>query len=154
PVVVEVGENTPPVELVAVVEGSIHVELTGAGPKTASVFAQHEEPNYPFVAERKGDAFVLEHLPLGRYAVFSGSPEVPKDAVRVDLRRDGERAAVTLDAPAELYTISGRVVDEAGVPVLDAWVTARLAQPPPFAAGADNDPVLTNEQGEFTLEGL
>jgi hypothetical protein len=151
PTVVSVSEHTAPVELVTVAEASIHAELRGS--RTA--FAQREDLNFPVQAERRGDQFVFEHLALGRYALFtSDRGVVPSDALRVELRADGEVVKVTLEAHEELSAISGRVEDEAGQPVLDAWVTASAAQPTPFVRDVGEDPVLTNERGEFMLRGL
>lgn len=152
---VQLSEHSPPVELVAAAEGSIHAKIIDAGAQTPALFAHHEDMNYAFPAERRGDLFVFEHLPLGGYTVVCGGlSELSKDSRHVELRADGEIATVELEGTAAIHTISGRVVDEAGAPLLDAWVTAQIARSSPFDILQENDPVLSNERGEFTLSGL
>jgi len=114
-----------------------------------SVFAKRKG-SAPLLARQAGGAFVFDPLPLGSYDV-SLDPAVPGAALRVEVARPGEVLEVRL-AGISSRTLTGRVIDERGQGVSDAWV--RVAGDSPNSQARPAAPVLTDPQGEFTVEGL
>jgi protocatechuate 3,4-dioxygenase beta subunit len=141
----------PHVILRAYPEGALRVRIENA--------AQFELQALPLVArgkteavlgELEADAFVFEPLALGRYEIASESA-APGSGQVVELTRAGEVVELTLQLPSA-HTISGRVVDDDGQGVPDAWVRAALASLD--ARVRPVTPVLTDGQGAFSLPGL
>jgi hypothetical protein len=102
-----------------------------------------------------GEEFVFDAVPLGRHEIYVDSPSKdPGASAEARLDRDGEVVRLALTAPA-LASISGRVVDEQGMPMPDAWVRASPADP--FAVDPDygsDRPALSDATGAFTVTGL
>jgi hypothetical protein len=71
--------------------------------------------------------------------------------LRVELGRADEIVEVTLSDLAT-RVLSGRVVDEGGQGVADAWV--RVAGAAPWSQARPARPVLTDAEGAFAVEGL
>jgi protocatechuate 3,4-dioxygenase beta subunit len=115
------------------------------------VFAQPETGIVRELLRRGAGEYVLENVQLGAYLVFEGFPKRNPDGKSVRLSAPGQ--VVTVELPARRSAkISGRVVDDDGHPVLDAWVTAEggvLTQ-----AEVGPAPVLTDSDGGFELEGV
>jgi hypothetical protein len=149
------GSN-PNIVLEAPAEATIHVSsgTDESIPRALVVFAKGEALVGPVEATRQGNILAFEHMPLGQYTVVVGAdPEEPVSSSDVRLTRDGEVVAVQISLP-ESHPISGRVIDEHGTAVVEAWV--RVENPPGsvVASVAIADPVLTNDRGEFMIGGV
>ena len=99
-------------------------------------------------ARRVGLDYVFDELPTGQYVIYEADHADATQTVRIT--GAGQVARVTLSLPRP-FTIAGRVLDSAGQPVADAWVTHRRTD---SAAGGDTlrEPQLTNAEGEFVLQ--
>jgi hypothetical protein len=97
----------------------------------------------------ESDAFIFSELALGVYEAFlAGAPDVRQ---RLVLRNAGERLNVSLSLPPPLV-ISGRVIDQSGEAVVDAWVQGTnwdALEPTDTTRTA-----LTDVDGTFVLEGV
>jgi hypothetical protein len=105
----------------------------------------------PLWGTQRGEAFVFERLTLGRYEVYV--EQAPGATARVHLQQDGETVELRLPLPREA-SVSGRVLDEQGVPVPNAWVRASLADSEYAAFTPVAAPVLTDDDGAFSIHGL
>jgi hypothetical protein len=133
-------------------EGAIRVRIEGPegfDPATFSVLAM-TPGEMPLQAQLRGDAFVFDPVPLGRYEVFCDS-DPAGTTQHVALTRDGQVAELTL-ALAELHGLSGRVIDDAGQAVPEVWVRVVREQTVGFAL--PTQPVLTDDEGGFSLSAL
>jgi hypothetical protein len=131
--------------------GAIRVRMAGGSfdPQTFSVVASR--PNeLPLLGELRGDAFVFDPVPLGSYAVLCDSVR-SSSTEHVELTRDGEVAEITL-ALGEPQTLQGRVIDDTGQAVPDAWVRASRVHK--FSFAQSTEPALTDGDGGFVLGGL
>jgi hypothetical protein len=102
------------------------------------------------VAEPRGAELVFEPIALGRYEVAFDSA-APGSGRRVELTQPGEVVELSLPLPSP-GRISGRVVDEAGQAVPDAWIS--VAGSSDLAQFRPSTPVLSNAEGEFVVSGL
>lgn len=148
--------DPPPIRVRADASAMIRVGIDGKSSAPAAsiaVFACGGQGE-PTLAQRDGQAFVLAGLPLGPYRVHLGTPDCTGTAgVSVDLERDGQVADVALSPPF-LAGVRGRLVDSAGAPVPDAWVTISDAHPA-WAHLLERMPaVMTDVDGEFGFSGL
>jgi hypothetical protein len=105
--------------------------------------------------------FTMTWLPSGEYEVRARGPGArpagqKDDPVAKVTVAAPDRAKVRLTVAARGGVIEGRVVDGTGAPVTDAFVDAMLgvegAAMPRYDMG--KTPVLTDNAGHFTLEGL
>jgi hypothetical protein len=144
------AESSPRVTLRMHAEAAIHVRIVvdEKVDRLALVLLAKRRDGAISVAERRGELFVFEPLALGSYevALESGLAEQSR---RVELTREGQIAELSLTFPGP-HTLSGRVVDDRGVGVPDAWVRASGVS----AYGRLGAPVLTNATGDFSLKGL
>ena len=152
--IAENGPEPSPVVLRLPPVANILVEVAEAGfpSGTLQVLARRAGAP-PLRAERTAEGHWIRDVPLGTYAIYLGPTSVvPSDAPHVTLDTDGNTARVALAAPAAL-TISGVAVDAANAPLVERWLHAESSSPavPGEVAGAA---ALTNERGEFVLEGL
>jgi hypothetical protein len=95
-------------------------------------------------------SFVFPRMSAGEYAIYAGSAEhKSSEVVRVSV---GSRAEQQVELPGlRPGTLRGRIVDEQGNPVVDAWVAPRR-QDSMFANQAgDPAPVMTNVDGWFEV---
>ncbi len=108
--------------------------------------------------------FVVVGLPAGKARIeasddfeqrerYGGSDEYAA-VVEVELAATADRANVVITLPSRDATIRGRVVDAAGAPVADAWVTPRARSPGPGPGIDATAPVLTTADGRFELAHL
>ena len=108
--------------------------------------------------------FVVVGLPAGKVRIeasddfeqrerYGGSDEYAA-VVEVELAATADRANVVITLPPRDATIRGRVVDAAGAPVADAWVTPRARSPVPGPGIDATSPVLTTADGRFELAHL
>lgn len=140
--------GAPAVLLQTHASGSIRVAF--ASPSTTAGVRVYAAPPgaLPFEAVPAKEGVLFQALPLGTYEVYVDSADSGAGA-SVRLTTDGEVVDVTLPAPT-FYAIEGRVVDENGDAIVDAWVRASSvghAHPPAPA-------VLTDDDGRFSIEGL
>jgi protocatechuate 3,4-dioxygenase beta subunit len=141
----------PRVVLRAYATGALRVRLDGSGGfelRTLGVLARSAKQL--LVAERRGDEFLFEQLVLGVYEVAIDSA-APGSGRRVELTRAGELLELSLPLPAP-QTISGRVVDETGQGVPDAWIS--VVGGSSFEHLRPATPVLSDAVGEFVVSGL
>jgi hypothetical protein len=126
------------------VEGGEALDLT-----LLSVLAwRGDEP--PVMAERAAGEFVFEALPLGEYQVAL-DPSVPGRPQRAALTHDGQVVSLTFSG-VQTGTLSGRVVDERGEGIPDAWV--RASGTSEQALFRTSPAVLSDGAGLFTIAGL
>jgi hypothetical protein len=119
------------------------------------VFAKRKGANWPYRAEPREDAFEFQNMPLGQYNVYRGVllEEDPSSFAKVVLEQDGQ--VIELDLPpVSSATVAGRVEDETGQPVVDAWVQLSTMIAETRSTVDLGDPVLTDEQGEFVIHGV
>jgi protocatechuate 3,4-dioxygenase beta subunit len=134
-------------------EGSIRVTLApgGATPTGLVVVARRAGERAAIAASRDGEAFAFDGLTLGEYEVYvAGSPA---SLERAHVERAGELVELTLAAPAA-RAIAGRVLDDGGEGVVDAWV--RALPDPEHVGGlfAATEQVLTDDTGAFTIQSV
>jgi hypothetical protein len=132
-------------------EGALRVRLEGSRDfeqRTLTVVARSKERL--LVAEPRGAELVFEPIALGAYEVALDSA-AHGSGQRVELTRPGEVVELSLPLPSP-RRISGRVVDEAGQAVPDAWIS--VAGTSDFAQFRPSTPVLSDGEGQFILSGL
>jgi carboxypeptidase family protein len=154
-IVIDPAVSEPPpavVRLPAV--ASILVQLAGAGVGAGSFHVLARRANAPALrAEPSAEGHWFRDVALGTYTVYVGPTSASAENARqVTLSADAQVARVELTGPA-LLSISGVVVDASGVPAPEVWLAAQSSESdvPGAIAGT---PVLTDERGEFSLEGL
>jgi hypothetical protein len=133
--------------------GAIHVALTvpsGAPQLPFKVFARGPG-GLPVEGIPRQSGFAFEQMPLGRYDVYA---EVAATGVEAVLEYDGQVIDVELTAPSSVWSIAGVVTDEAGSPLVDAWVRASPSDPLAQTQAAMPPATLTNEVGRFAFSGL
>jgi hypothetical protein len=133
--------------------GTIRVRVAGVESSGAafSVLARKEGEHTELQARPSAEQFVFPDIALGRYRVSLGSLE--SNGVTAALDRDGQVLNVELPAPSP-RRIAGRVVDERGVPLPDAWVRASSETDFMMLQDSVGEPALTDEAGAFVLSGL
>jgi hypothetical protein len=146
--------QAPSITLKAAGEGTIRVvwQKDSVPPPSAPILVESLEQHETWVASRVATAATFEALPLGRYSVQVGSKD-GLQARQAHLTRDGETVELTLPASAA-KRITGRVLDDRGEGLPDAWVTA---SPKVDALGSfqeSADPVLSGPSGTFELGPL
>jgi hypothetical protein len=145
------ADSAPYVVLKAHAEGALRVRLEGSRDfeqRTLTVVARSKERL--LVAEPRGAELVFEPIALGAYEVALDSA-AHGSGQRVVLTRPGEVVELSLPLPSP-RRISGRVVDEAGQAVPDAWIS--VAGTSDFAQFRPSTPVLSDGEGQFILSGL
>jgi hypothetical protein len=119
------------------------------GVESLAVIARNDS-EIPVIAKRNDEAFVFDSLGLGRYRVFFD--QYPQSAVDVDVTHPGETVEVRLALPPRMI-LAGRVVDDEGLPLPDAWVRAwpetELENPSRYI-----QPVLTDGEGAFSFSAF
>lgn len=132
-------------------EGSLRVRLEGAAERelrTLAVVARSAGQQH--VGELRDGELVFEHVRLGAYEVALDSG-APGSGQRVELTEPGAVVELTLRLPAA-RVLSGRVVDESGQGIPDAWVT--VAATSDHAQFRPSTPVLSDAEGSFVVPGL
>jgi protocatechuate 3,4-dioxygenase beta subunit len=152
---VNVSEHLAPrVQLRLQASGTIRVAVESGDAVVAApirVFARGADL-FAIEALPNGAEFVLERLPLGAYELYVERPTPDPVPTRVALEFDAQVLSVRLSPPAH-SAISGRVLDEHGVPLVDAWVWASPSETS-AALAVRTPPALTDEAGGFWLPGL
>jgi hypothetical protein len=88
------------------------------------------------------------------YRIYLGpSAEAPLQSIRVSVSRDGEHVNARLVLP-RMATLLGRVQDEHGNAVPEAWVRATSPEPGWSLALESAPAVLSQGDGGFVLGGL
>ena len=117
------------------------------------VFAAAEN-GLPREATLDAGDFVFANLPLGRYRTYIDSPpRDPAQSPSATLSRDGQVERVMLSLPAT-EVIAGRVLDENGAPVVDAWVHVVPVDLDGDPTVASRRPAVSDQQGQFTVASL
>jgi protocatechuate 3,4-dioxygenase beta subunit len=129
----------------------------------ANVTVMAAGPRRQAVRTLDDGTFVLAGLPTGDYTLSPQDPtrgrttegdEPKREPVKVSLTAPG-RARATLTLDKRLGSISGRVVDADGQPIIDAFIEYGRAQGPGVPRrGGGGAPVVTDTEGRFTIEGL
>jgi hypothetical protein len=150
------GAPAAPVSLVVRPTGAVQVKVlrpdgTPADGVTVSAWRRDEQVAF---GRRSGPGeLMFEALEVGSYELAVGGAAAVRPGKNVLIARDGEQLQVTLQAPAA-GELRGRVVDERGLPVPDAWVRAERSS----ALGPDTDlaPLMTmaGADGTFVLRGV
>jgi hypothetical protein len=133
--------------------GTIHVVVDigdGVRDRPVQVWtALSDQPRAARPGRKVEDVTVFEKLDLGTYDVYIG--EAPELRVQVVLQYPEQVEEVRLRVP-KLTRVSGRIVDDRGAPVPDAWVYATAQE------GVVDDEavprVLSGAGGEFVIPGL
>ena len=135
-----------PIELELLAAGTLRVSVDA--PLVASTVVAAGDDGLRRPAQRVGvQRYLLEHLPLGSYEVSVPGATEP---ARVSLLHDGQVVAISLAvSTAEL---AGRVLDERGQPVADAWV--RVESTEVVGPGGAAPAVLSDDHGEFVVRSL
>jgi protocatechuate 3,4-dioxygenase beta subunit len=149
---VDLTTGEPPhVTLISNASAALRVRVTGGPGELPPLDIAAQTAGQLSVAGRPdGDGVFFERLPLGEYELSIEPLGVVRQHVR--LTRPGELVEVELVQPARA-ALAGRVSDERGLPVVDAWVEAR----PESVSGTSlrgSPRTLTDDQGSFTLSGL
>jgi hypothetical protein len=131
--------------------GSIRASFAGSTAPASPVYVRGEDGR-AILGRVAEDVAWFEGLPLGHYEVYAGQPGVAR-AVGVALVEQGQVADVRLTAP-RLRSIVGRVLDEAGAPVVDAWVRAESMDRASGVTTRAGHSVLTDGSGSFELAAL
>jgi len=134
--------------------GAIRVSVrTNGEDRPFKVFAAGEHA-LPREAALMGSDFVISSLPLGRYRMYIDSPPLdPAQGPFATLTRDGQVESVLLALPAS-EVIAGRVLDENGAPVVDAWVQVVPVDLDHDPTVANRRPAVSDQHGLFTVAGL
>jgi hypothetical protein len=144
----------PMVVLRAHASGTIRVSLVGSVGAEAIVLAAPAAAE-PGTGLLRGSAqegrFVFDDVKLGSYRVYLGS--AANSTTEARLEHDAQVLEVELGVPKPC-SISGSVVDEAGVPVPDAWVRASSDDDFTHARAGSGSPALSDTAGAFTISGL
>jgi hypothetical protein len=145
---------SPRVVLRASPTGTIRGRLEGDPESSLRVYARSERGS-PAQAVVESGKFEFKDLPLGRYIVSAARPRLQghRDTAVASLQSDGQVVDVQVRAP-QWGTIIGRVVDERAAPVVDAWVHAAMPLELDGERYEGSPPVLTDDDGNFTLERL
>lgn len=151
---VTLGEGSAPPQVVlrASATATLSVRLEGAEGLALDAFAvvAARKGTGPVAANRQGTEFIFEKLPLGVYEVML-DPEIPGGRQEVELARAGAVVELSLTAPSA-RSLSGRVVDDSGNGVPDAWV--RVSGTSLEGELHPASPVMTDAEGAFTVPGL
>jgi RNA polymerase sigma factor (sigma-70 family) len=131
----------------------IVVDENGQGLKGANVHIDHAQSDYHFSARVKTDEvgfFSAEGLIEGKYTIDVFPPSQNtwvqgKGKTEIVLANGQSVQGLRLVYPPDGMTISGRVTNEWGDPVRDAWVQA---------SGGSREDIRTNADGIFSLKGL
>jgi hypothetical protein len=154
PVRVTLSPDAPPpvVALRALLTASLHVRIENPDALQLDALAVLVQSKAfgPVLAERRRDTFVFEKLPLGRYEVMI-EPDAPGRSRSVQLERPDTEIEMALSG-LESSSLSGRVVDEAGNGVPDAWLQVSGASL--YGALRPAAPVMSDADGTFTVPGL
>jgi protocatechuate 3,4-dioxygenase beta subunit len=103
-------------------------------------------------AERSDASYRFSSLSAGSHVISAHDGVNAPVEASVELR-DAERKEITLLVPRHAGVLHGRVVDERGAPVADAWVRAQASSSVGFTASRERS-VLTSTDGTFELAGL
>lgn len=114
-----------------------------------SVIAQREG-GPALIPRQEGSVFVFEQMALGTYQVTT-DPEVPGTKLRIQLVGEDQIVEAVLGGFSP-RALTGRVIDEEGHGVADAWVRALGGVTRGFVR--PSAPVLTDAEGLFEIEGL
>jgi hypothetical protein len=145
-------DPSPPILLRAHPAGSIRVRIDSPkpiDPSTLSVIARGSDGR-ALRGETWDDRVVFDPVPLGDYEVLDES-DPPGSAMHVELTRDEESAEIVLLKSAP-HRLLGRVVDDQGQIVPDAWVEASGEHG--LARALSTAPVMTDREGAFAIDGL
>ncbi|WP_437677148.1 carboxypeptidase regulatory-like domain-containing protein [Sorangium sp. So ce131] len=160
------------------VEG-VHVMIASPPPMDADpLHMGPAPPRMNAAVSREDGSFVMKGLPPGEYRVWARENDMPppppppgadplaggSQVVSATVKA-GESARVALVVERRRGEIQGRVVDEVGEPVTDAFVHAVPESGGPAPPGASavhmarsgafsQSPVLTDPEGRFVLGGL
>lgn len=144
-------QSSPRVVLRAHREGTLRVRIEGAGSLDLQALALvARSKGGAMLGELVGDEILFEPLALGSYEIASESSTAGSGTL-VELTREGQIAELTLPLPSA-HTLTGRVVDDDGQGIPDAWVRATLTTR--NALFRPVTPVLTGGDGAFALPGL
>jgi hypothetical protein len=142
---------TPRVELRARAEGTLRVRLENTSGLELSTLVVLASAGVRTSQGKWTDGeFVFDPLALGSYTVaVESSASGPAQQVRLSM--PGEVARVTLALPAA-GMISGRILDQTGAAVPDAWI--RAAGSTLNASARPSAPVMSDGDGAFSIPGL
>jgi hypothetical protein len=149
------GREPPPILLAAQPSASLDVTVRSphALPVQDVVVSATAEDGRLFLAQSRGQGrFVFERLPSGNFVVSvdDGRSILAQRQIALDARRPLD---VMLTTPSLDEVLSGRIVDDNGHPVSDAWVQVRGtdAQLP---VTSSVPATLVSSDGSFTVTGL
>jgi protocatechuate 3,4-dioxygenase beta subunit len=143
--------SSEPVLLRTRPSGTIRVSIkwSDAAPRPLTVMARGEAP-MPIEAVSDQNGFIFRSIPLGRYGVYLDGAETSQS---VDLERDEQVIELEMDVPEYALSIQGQVLDEQGLPIVDAWVSVSRSDLA-LTSSANNARTLTDEQGNFAVHDL
>jgi protocatechuate 3,4-dioxygenase beta subunit len=151
---VNLADGSPPPSIVLRARPAaslrVRVEASAALQLDALTVLAKPKGKAPLVAQRKGEWFVWEALPLGRYEVLL-DPDVSGARRWVELSNTDARVELTLSG-VESRALSGRVVDESGGGMPDVWL--RASGNSLYGALRPAPSVMSDADGKFSLPGL
>jgi hypothetical protein len=144
------------VTLVSPATGTLRATIEGSDvlPAELTVSASHERLQWWFAGRRTGRTFVFEDAPLGTYRIYTSQSFDEKYARAASLVRDGEIVDVLVPAVSANQGIAGIVVDDGGLPIVDAWVHATSMGLHYGIPSESSRVAMTDGSGEFALSRL
>jgi protocatechuate 3,4-dioxygenase beta subunit len=142
-----------PLRLTVQTTGTIDVQVTPAAAAATAVVQAISSDTQRAALRVGADRLELRDVPAGTYRVYASDGRNPplEQPVNVD---EGARAFVSFALPSSSGVLRGQVLDQRGVPVADAQVTAVPSRVPALPGPELRSAVLTRADGSFVIPNL
>jgi len=132
----------------------VNIPQDGAELSGLRVYAEKQNILVGTARRASPTSFVFQRMPAGEYEIYAGGGQRKSSDV-AHLSVAGNRAEQQVDLSGlQRGTLRGRIVDEHGSPVVDAWVAPRPLDSMFPGDASDPAPVLTNVDGWFEVARL